>query len=343
MRLTSRRDPAADVIRARLRVLLDEGRRSGWLPDDDPLEDPPRTGVALLRPTAHDPDDAPDDASGDDGEEHLPGGLGRHQAPGRAVRVDPGRRGNAALWLTGLLAALALSGWTWLQRPEVAPAPEPTVVPAVVPAVEDDNEGTAVGEAAEVAEARGTVVVSVVGLVVSPGLVTLPEGARVADAVAAAGGFLPEADPASVNLAAVVSDGQQVAVGVPGVAAPASGPTGGAAPAGPLDLNAATVADLDALPGIGPVLAQRIVDHREQHGRFTNRHLCGWACVKPAESPTPAAGHAREQLLLAGPVPKVCDPLSLAMVVPYSPCRNAWRTKRRRAQTGPNDAASFGR
>nr|WP_204264458.1 ComEA family DNA-binding protein [Geodermatophilus normandii] len=265
--MTSRRDPAADVIRARLRVLLDEGRRSGWLPDDDPLADPPRTGVALLRPTAHDPDDAPGAAPGDDGEEQLPGSLGRHRAPGRAVRVDPGRRGSAALWLTGLLAALAVGGWTWLQRPEVAPAPEPTVVPAVVPAVEDDGEGTAVGEAAE---AGGTVVVSVVGLVVSPGLVTLPEGARVADAVAAAGGLLPEADPASVNLAAVVSDGQQVAVGVPGAAPPASGPAGGAAPAGPLDLNAATVADLDGLPGIGPVLAQRIVDHREQHGRFTS-------------------------------------------------------------------------
>jgi competence protein ComEA len=275
VRLTSRRDPAADLVRARLRVLLDEGRRSGWLPDDDPLEHPPRTGVALLRPAGDDPGDARNDDSGNDGEEQVPGGLGRHRVPGRAVRVDPGRRGSAALWLTGLLAALLLAGWTWLQRPEVAPAPEP----AVVPAVEDGGDGTAVGGAAqvaeaagaaEVAEADGTVVVSVVGLVVSPGLVTLPEGARVADAVAAAGGLLPEADPASVNLAAVVSDGQQVAVGLPGAVAPASGPAGGAAPAGPLDLNSATVADLDALPGIGPVLAQRIVDHREQHGRFTS-------------------------------------------------------------------------
>ncbi|WP_369252494.1 ComEA family DNA-binding protein [Geodermatophilus amargosae] len=272
MRLTSRRDPAADVIRARLRVLLDEGRRSGWLPDDDPLGDPPRTGVAVLRPPVGDPDDEGHDEPDDEGGEQLPGSLGRHRAPGRAVRVDPGRRGSAALWLTGLLAALVLAGWTWLQRPEVAPAPEPPAVPAVVPAVED-GEGTAGAETTEPAEAAGaggTVVVSVVGLVVSPGLVTLPEGARVADAVAAAGGFLPEADPASVNLAAVVSDGQQVAVGVPGVAAPASGPAGAATPAGPLDLNAATVADLDALPGLGPVLAQRIVDHRAQHGRFTS-------------------------------------------------------------------------
>ncbi|PWW25129.1 competence protein ComEA [Geodermatophilus normandii] len=267
MRLTSRRDPAADVIRARLRVLLDEGRRSGWLPDDDPPGDPPRTGVALLRPAGDDADDAPsgDVPPEDDPEERLPGGLGRHRAPGRTVRVDPGRRGSAALWLTGLLAALLLVGWTWLQRPDVEPAPQP----AVVPAAETDAEGPTGGGAAGAAEARGTVVVSVVGLVVSPGLVTLPEGARVADAVAAAGGLLPEADPASVNLAAVVSDGQQVAVGLPG-AAPAAGADGGPAPTGPLDLNTATVADLDALPGLGPVLAQRIVDHRERHGRFTS-------------------------------------------------------------------------
>jgi competence protein ComEA len=80
------------------------------------------------------------------------------------------------------------------------------------------------------------------------------------------------ADPASVNLAAVVADGQQIAVGVPG-AAPAPGaatPASGAAGSGPVDLNAATVGVLDALPGIGPVLAQRIVDFRTQHGRFTS-------------------------------------------------------------------------
>ncbi len=113
------------------------------------------------------------------------------------------------------------------------------------------------------------IVVSVVGLVARPGLVTLPEGSRVADAVAAAGGLLPDADPASVNLAAVVADGEQVAVGVPGaVTAAAAGGTTGASGSGPVDLNAATAADLDALPGIGPVLAQRIVEHREHSGPF---------------------------------------------------------------------------
>jgi competence protein ComEA len=113
-------------------------------------------------------------------------------------------------------------------------------------------------------------VVAVVGQVVSPGLVTLPSGSRVADAIAAAGGLLPEADPAAVNLAAVVADGEQVAVGPPAVppgGAPAGG-TGAAATGGLVDLNTAGVAELDALPGIGPVLAQRIVDHRGRQGPF---------------------------------------------------------------------------
>ncbi len=283
MRLTSRRDDA-DVIRARMRVLLAEGRRSGWLPDHDPVDDPvdepverPVAGVALLRRTApptrpqprarhlddHLDEDTADPDADLDAETDLPGGLGRHRAPARTVRVDPGRRGTRALWVAGLLAALALVGWTWLDRPNIEPAP-----PAVT-SEPSGSDGPSVGEAAE---AQPTVVVSVVGLVARPGLVTLPEGARVADAVAAAGGLLPEADPASVNLAAVVTDGQQVAVGVPG-AAPAAGPAPGGGPAGssgPLDVNAATVADLDGLPGIGPVLAQRIVDHREANGRFTS-------------------------------------------------------------------------
>ena len=95
-----------------------------------------------------------------------------------------------------------------------------------------------------------------------------------ADALEAAGGLLPEADAASVNQAAVVADGQQIAVGVPGAA---TGPSGtaagtavGTAQGGPVNLNTATASDLDALPGIGPVLAQRIVTYRDQQGRFTS-------------------------------------------------------------------------
>ncbi len=257
VRLTSRRDDA-DVIRARLRVLLAEGRRSGWLPDDDPPDEDPHD--PLDEGPSHDLDGDLD--GGPDGDPvDGPGELGRHRAPARAVRVDPGRRGSWALWVAGLLAALGLAGWTWLDRPTVEPAPVAAAAPA--PSAEPAP--------AEAAEEEPTVVVSVVGLVARPGLVTLPEGARVADALAAAGGLLPEADPTSVNLAAVVSDGEQIAVGVPGAAPPAPAAGGGSgAPSGPLDLNSATAADLDALPGIGPVLAQRIVDHRDATGRFTS-------------------------------------------------------------------------
>src|SRR5947209_12170885 len=110
------------------------------------------------------------------------------------------------------------------------------------------------------------IVVDVGGRVRHPGLVTLPAGSRVADAIAAAGGPLRAADLAKINLAARVSDGQLLIVGVPGASAGAAG--GSASGAGPVDLNSATVDQLDALPGVGPVLAQRIVDWRQQHGGF---------------------------------------------------------------------------
>ena len=114
-----------------------------------------------------------------------------------------------------------------------------------------------------------TVVVHVVGAVRAPGVVHLPGGARVADAVAAAGGAEPDADLARVNLARVLADGEQVVVPRPGEAVvPAAAATAGASGT-LLDLNSAGLADLDALPGIGPVLAQRILDRRKEH-RFAS-------------------------------------------------------------------------
>ncbi len=104
--------------------------------------------------------------------------------------------------------------------------------------------------------------VHVAGAVARPGLVVLPAGARVADAVAGAGGARPDADLAKLNLAAPVADGAQVVVPAQGQAVA----EGGAA--GPLSLNQATAAELEALPGVGPVTAARIVAHREQHGPF---------------------------------------------------------------------------
>ncbi|SOE02205.1 ComEA family DNA-binding protein [Blastococcus haudaquaticus] len=262
MRFPSRRiDDDADVIRARLRRLLDERAGSGgWVPDEIDDEDPAgRHDVGADRDWAGE-DSATGPIPAVDARAELPGGVGRHRAPGSEQRWDPGRPGARSLWIAGVLAALLLVGWTWLQRPQVERvdgAPAASSAPSTPPV------GT-------VAEASATVVVSVVGQVAAPGLVSLPPGSRVADAIAAAGGLLPGADPASVNLAAPVTDGEQLTVGLPAAAAEAdpAGAGGAPEPSGRVDLNRAGVTELDALPGIGPVLAQRIVEHRDRQGPF---------------------------------------------------------------------------
>ena len=111
--------------------------------------------------------------------------------------------------------------------------------------------------------------VDVVGAVRRPGLYRLPDGSRIADALRRAGGATRRADLALVNLAAPVSDGVQVVVPVRGSGAP-SAAGGGAAPAGPVHLNSATLEQLDALPGVGPVTAQKILDYRQKNGPFTS-------------------------------------------------------------------------
>jgi competence protein ComEA len=130
-----------------------------------------------------------------------------------------------------------------------------------------------------VASAAFGVVVHVVGAVHHPGLVRLPAGSRVVDAVRAAGGVTASARPASVNLARLLIDGEQLVVqrrgstpvlAVPGPAGPVGSVGATNAPSAPVDLNSATLASLDALPGIGPVLAQRILDWRTAHGRFSS-------------------------------------------------------------------------
>jgi competence protein ComEA len=119
------------------------------------------------------------------------------------------------------------------------------------------------------ADAGPALVVHVVGAVRRPGLYRFPARARVADAVARAGGATRRADVALVNLAAPLADGTQVVVPVK---APAGAPAGGsaAAPAGPVHLNVATLEQLDALPGVGPVTAQKILDYRQEHGAISS-------------------------------------------------------------------------
>ncbi len=118
------------------------------------------------------------------------------------------------------------------------------------------------------AEQGPELVVHVVGAVHRPGLYRLRHGSRVADAVTRAGGPARRADLSLVNLAAPLADGLQVVVPLK----PAAGgpPSAGATAEGPVHLNIATLEQLDSLPGVGPVTAQKILDHREKHGAFTS-------------------------------------------------------------------------
>ena len=177
----------------------------------------------------------------------------------RAARVDPGRPGARALALVAAAAAVVAAIGVWAERPRAEAVP---ALPAV--AVSDPGSATPTPAAAP----AGPLVVSVSGKVRRPGLVEVPDGSRVADVVRAAGGALPGADLSALNLARRVTDGEQVAVGVPAAAGAAEPPAGAPAPAGRIDLNSATAAQLDTLPGIGPVTVARIVEWRTAHGRF---------------------------------------------------------------------------
>jgi competence protein ComEA len=162
--------------------------------------------------------------------------------------LDPGRRGAAAL-VAVALAAVAVTGFVvWRGRPQPVDVPPP---PRVV--------------ATAATPSAALLVVDVAGDVRRPGLVRLPPGSRVADAIAAAGGLRPGATTEGLNLARKLVDGEQVLVGAGGAAPVATG-----ASPGVVDLNTATLADLDALPGVGPVLAQRILDWRTAHGAFAS-------------------------------------------------------------------------
>lgn len=174
-----------------------------------------------------------------------------------------------------LLAAVAVAGvLLWWSRPTGTSVP---LVRREPPAGTSVSGGLSLPSHAASPAPSGAVVVHVAGAVRRPGLVELSGGARVSDAVEAAGGATQKADLTSVNLARPVVDGEQLLVlrrgqaggPVAGAAGPAGGAGGPGGPAGaPIDLNTATLQQLDGLPGVGPVLAQRIIDWRTEHGRF---------------------------------------------------------------------------
>jgi competence protein ComEA len=205
--------------------------------------------------------------------EEEPTGL--PAAPGR-LGLD--RRGAAGVLMV-CAVGVGLTGWfAWrgaaARQPVVgaavsAPSRAGTAVPGPTP---DPSTSRAVGPSAPL-------VVDVAGRVHRPGLVRVPPGSRVADALAAAGGALGGVDLTMVNLAQPLVDGEQVVVGASpgaaGVAAGSVGVVGGTAggPAGgsaTVDLNTATLDQLETLPGVGPVLAQRIVEYRTAHGRLSS-------------------------------------------------------------------------
>lgn len=130
----------------------------------------------------------------------------------------------------------------------------------------------------EPAPTQTPITVHVIGAVVRPGVYTFPQGSRVQDAVTAAGGLLAEANPSLINLAAKLEDGQQLQIpaiggGVPGAVSTGTGPftvlSTPAANTNLVNINTATVDELDTLPGIGPSTAQKIIDYRVQHGPFS--------------------------------------------------------------------------
>jgi competence protein ComEA len=205
----------------------------------------------------------------------LPDSQNRRAGWLEAVRADPGRAGAVAL--AGVAALAVLITVFTLIRDE----PEP-VVAANLPEVEMVSS-----EVPRPDQSPGPgqpVIVSVVGLVHKPGLVTLTAGARVADALSAAGGVVDGADTIGLNMARHVADGEQVVVGIaplpgqPAALASSVSPGGEPQPpaadaadvtaTAPVDLNTATAAQLDTLPGIGPVTAEAIIAWRDSHGSF---------------------------------------------------------------------------
>ncbi|MFC9435625.1 helix-hairpin-helix domain-containing protein [Nocardia sp. NPDC057030] len=252
----------------------------------------------------------PDDDDDDFGEVRSPGWLDEpDSARGwrnrlvperfRGARLDPGRRGICTLLALGVVAMVIAAVVIFQERPVARPVPPvpavrtttAPVVARVAGAEPPSAAGSPVAEPVpgETNMAAGAeLVVSVVGLVHRTGLVRLPAGSRVADALTAAGGAQDGADLAGLNLAQRLTDGDQVLVGPPGPnpgppklgsttinagGRPSTSPSGSANPpttSGRVDLNTATESELEALPGIGPVMAKAIITWRTAHGRFTD-------------------------------------------------------------------------
>ncbi|WP_283134793.1 ComEA family DNA-binding protein [Rhizohabitans arisaemae] len=179
----------------------------------------------------------------------------------RSARFDLGGRGLRVLVLAGVAASVVAGVYAWRS----APTPEP--VPVAVPSADAGSRSGPVPGEGPSPSATASVFVHVIGGVRRPGVIALPVGARVRDAVDAAGGVRAGSRAGTLNLARRVVDGEQIDVGAKQPAVTAGG-NPGTGPEGVLDLNLATPEQLETLPGLGAVLVKRIVDFRIGNGGF---------------------------------------------------------------------------
>lgn len=289
-----RRDPVmGDVVRARLDALLrdiDRGaptsdpalpneQNAAVVPSEGQLPPQPAEMGAGARFSRRDVDFPPVGAGarGNDGDP-----APRRRKP--AAESSGGNRWEHAVEFTrrhlAVIATLGLIGLlatVWgITQARAIPVDQPVPVPVVT--------GSAPPGTTPTPTPAPSIRVHAVGAVATPGVVSLPEGSRVEDAIAAAGGLLPGASPGELNLAQVIADGSQIVVGNSGRpggevrggpgAGGATKPGGAGAPGtaasgAKLDLNRATAEQLDALPGVGPVTASAIVSWRTAKGKFT--------------------------------------------------------------------------
>ncbi|MGW0247830.1 helix-hairpin-helix domain-containing protein [Nocardia goodfellowii] len=207
----------------------------------------------------------------------------------RGARLDSGRRGVLTLAVVGLFAIVVTAVVVLRERPVAQTVPPLSVLRTTALARPSANAGLPDNPPSNLAAPEPAtpteLVVSVVGHVHRPGLVRLPAGSRVADALTAAGTPIPTADLTGLNLAQRLLDGDQVLVGAnPSAATPGTpqlgsgtistgspaAPTKGTTPTTRLNLNTATESELDALPGVGPITARAIVTWRTTNGPFTD-------------------------------------------------------------------------